>query len=206
MLIKYLPEALVILEAKYEEVEGQRALNRIADPLYTVSDLAYDKKSLKIFAEVTGDIDLFKSNNFRKYTKVHKIPNRGNIVYLTDDKYRKPKEKEDIYKLRARKIIDEEVGDIYDLVTDLSKRLVMAERLLLFMVDELTQGGTTPKTKKKYGGMISDYKYMLESSGGVMDVADLEEPSALFHKLFQRTMQITNIVDKEYLNKKEVKV
>lgn len=206
MLIKYTENLILDIDVttdiiEVEDQETEITAERITES-YTVSDIAVDKSTNSYYALVEGNLQLFKDNNLNLYLLVDDIPVSSTIMYFVDEKYGTPSSTSDFFKHKARERINSDVGDIYDIVTDLSKRIVIIERLGVFLANELIEGDLAPSTHQTYGTFINSYYQNLTAAGGVTDLADLEDPMELFTKLFSRTMEITNIVKEEYINKK----
>ena len=202
MLISYMPTELIHSNPVYQNVTGSEAPIKISKPIYKVDDVAYDKVTLRVWSKVTGDIASFQSSNFGKYRAENSVKQSGDIEYFVKPEYSNPITDDDIYKLRARAIINSEVGDIYDLLTDVSKRLVMTERLVVFLSTELLNSGHIPLTQARYSNMLQGYNQLLAMTNGVMDVSDLHDPMDLFMRLSAKGRKITSIVNDEYLSKK----
>ena len=108
-----------------------------------------------------------------------------------------------IYKLNARFIIESEVGDIYDLLADVSKRLALTERLTMRVAGQLL--GVYPwddDTKTRYEQYIQWYLNMIYT-GEYVDRADLENEADLIATLLDRSARISGIVKAEYFDNKK---
>jgi len=108
-----------------------------------------------------------------------------------------------INKLRARFLIDEQVGDVYDLVADLSKQINILTGLVVRMYSHLELGINYPEQiKQNYDSFVNMYRTMVDN-GEYKDRADLEDAGELVTKLMERNMVIAEIVKTEYLDKKK---
>lgn len=199
MLIKYKEPLILDIDTtivdEYNLVPGRELL-------YTVNDVALDRLTGFYYAKVEGDVSVFKLNN----QLVHEVTNvpvdvNGNIMYFTNEKYGVPHTAAEHFKLKAREMVDNDIGDIYDLISDISKRLTMNERLNIFLVNELMGSGHIPNTAATYGGLVALYKQYLIQNGGSLETADLENPGELFVKLMDRSIAIKNIIKTEYKDK-----
>lgn len=108
-----------------------------------------------------------------------------------------------INKLKARYKIEAEVGDIHDLIADISKRVTLNERLLIRIAHEKFTG--VPMAQEYTAGytyLVTQYLAALDA-GYFRDRADLEDPLEMFGILMGRVSQIAQIVDEEYFQKKQ---
>lgn len=107
-----------------------------------------------------------------------------------------------IYKLNSRFRIEKEVGDSYDLIADLSKRIALLERMLLRLFLHVTGDYTM------IGEIVSRYSTyampIIEAAdaGYTVDRIDLEDETTMITTLEQRRQTIAQIVKEEYLDKK----
>ena len=114
-----------------------------------------------------------------------------------------PTNQNEIFKLNARKRIAEEVGDIYDLTADNYNRNILGERLLMIMAYELINNTQLlPITKQKYGPLVNTYIQVNEQIDK-LDTMDLKDPYQEFNKLTTRAKKMTDILQEEYLSKKQ---
>lgn len=105
-------------------------------------------------------------------------------------------------KYIARARIDKEVGDLPDLLADVSKRLALNERLLMRLLSELLPTlAADSYVKSAYGDMIAQYIAMVDD-GTIVDRVDYEDPNSLFSELTTKGKRIGNIVNEDYLSKK----
>ncbi len=204
MIIKYDPE-IIQFEDQADVAEGEE---KVDGSTFDIVVLASDEEYT--YSTIYGDFDNFhelnKDNGIdgtKGYEIIHKIPEVG-VNYLFDTKYGAPNDVNEAIKYKTRSRIKDEVGDIEDLIADLSKRLTYVERLGVTLANELMTPDDTivPDTKDVYYTMIQGYIAMHESTGGVSNIADLEDPVALFQKLFERSVALTHIVNDDYLTKK----
>jgi uncharacterized protein YeeX (DUF496 family) len=106
-----------------------------------------------------------------------------------------------ILKLKLRNKIYNNVGDLEDLISDLSKRLDLLERLVMRTFFYTLKGESVPQP------ILDAYLPMVESYISSVDKelivtrADLEDPNELFSKLIKRFTNISNLVKSEYLDK-----
>ena len=160
----------------------------------------------KVISKVNGNIQNFIDMNTDNYIIVDSIPlDQSFIIDIDKTLYTKIDNLDDVLKLKARERINDEVGDIYDLISDVSKRLSLVERLLMYTVRDLleTSSEKIPFIDEVYRSSIEEYLYFLSITGHNIDIADLEDQTLLFRKLIDRTMQIKDIVNEEYLTKKD---
>lgn len=106
-------------------------------------------------------------------------------------------------KIETRSQIHGQVGDIYDLVSDLSKRLGLLERITArtidFIYNDSSISSEIPQAfKDGYGVLLNDYLSYIDG-GTLRDRVDIEDNTELFTKLVDRNNTITNIVE-DYLN------
>ncbi len=204
MIIKYDPE-IIQFEDQTDTVEGEE---KIDNSTFNIVVLATDEEYT--YSTIYGNFDNFHELNkdngidgVKGYEIIHKIPEVG-VKYFFDTKYGIPNNVNEAIKYKTRSRIKDEVGDIEDLIADLSKRLTYVERLGVTLANELMmpEDSIVPNTKDIYHTMIQGYIAMHESTGGVSNIADLENPMALFQKLFERSVALTHIVNDDYLTKK----
>lgn len=97
-------------------------------------------------------------------------------------------------KLDIRKAIDEQVGDVYDLLADTNKRLGMLERFCMRLFAKLfANRAMDPVKEAEYIAMMMAYLDAVDA-GVAIDSADLEDNNLLFQKLMDRVTQIAGIV------------
>lgn len=105
-------------------------------------------------------------------------------------------------KAIARDRIGKEVGDIHDLLADVSKRLAMNERLLMRLTSDLLPAlATDSYIKTNYGDMINSYLTLVDN-GGIVDRVDYEDIREIFGDLVSKSNKIGKIVNEDYLQKK----
>lgn len=114
----------------------------------------------------------------------------------------KNKVKNWVYKLIARYRIEAEVGDIFDLHADLSKRVAVVERLamrhFLDYVNEYTMDANI-KTRYVY---VSKPQVANVDAGIAIDRSDLIDANVLIDDLSTKRGKIKDIVKEEYIDKK----
>ena len=196
MLIKYEPENISL---QYNDIDNAEDDQTQFIPTFTVEDIAID--DTYCYSKVFGSIDDFISMN-DQFEEVQSIPD--GVTYLADKSFGTPSDINTFFKIRTRERINSEVGDIWDLIADMSKRITMSERLITLLSLEIieNQPDLIPKTKTKYEDLLQQYRAILINSEE-MDIADLEDPIELFAKLLDRSIKITNIVKEDYINFKE---
>lgn len=128
-----------------------------------------------------------------------KVPNRRRYKKVT--KQKQVPDYIEIKKAKIRKRIDEEVGDVYDLLADTSKRLAMLERLTMFVLhDYLNNVPLSDERNSLYSYLVQQYIDSIESFT-VKNRVDLENPEELFNKLAQRSNRIADIfIEENYLS------
>jgi len=202
MIIKYDPEEIVLVQPPIINEGEENTV--IFNPDYSIDDLGYYEDGSGL-AKVFGDLAQFKlANAGIQYEELTEFPRTGVEYYVDTRKAKRPSSADEIFKQKARDRIDSEVGDIYDIVTDVSNRLVMAERLLLLLTYELKNAtpDNLPIVTEKYGNMIDQY-ILVNTNTPQLDTVDLEDPSYMFNKLIERSMKITKIVNDEYITKRD---
>lgn len=106
-----------------------------------------------------------------------------------------------VLKLKLRPKIYREIGDINDMVADMSKRIDLLEKILLKTTFFLFQDTEIPQAMKDtYLPMITKYISDIENDT-IKAKEDLEDPQTLFDKLAARKSTIAKIVKSEYLDK-----
>lgn len=202
-LIRYNNEE-IIMETPTDTLEGD---DNIFIPSFEISNIAYNDDNMygvvygdfQIFHDLNKDID----NNAVNYTIINNLPKNG-IEYFANTKHGIPGNINEAIKYKTRSKIEHQVGDIYDLVADLSKRLTYSERLCIHMANELMNITDTPIpiVKSMYMPLVQAYLDLHNTNDNVSSMADLEDPYTLFQKLFTREVTLTTIVSEDYLTKK----
>jgi len=104
-------------------------------------------------------------------------------------------------KLELREKIYKDVGDIDDLIADMSKRIDLIERLVMRIFYFILNKQDVPQELlDAYLPMIANYITAVDS-GQVKMRADLEDPQEVFNSLAVRYTTITNLVKTEYFDK-----
>lgn len=115
----------------------------------------------------------------------------------------KDKVKKWIKKLKARNRIEMEVGDIYDLHSDLSKRVAIIERLAMrHFLDYINEYTLIPEMKAGYT-QITKPQIEAVDAGVVLDRADLLDTAEMISTLSQRRGKIKDIVNDEMISNNE---
>jgi hypothetical protein len=105
-------------------------------------------------------------------------------------------------KIQIRAQVGNDVGDHYDLISDLEKRIVRSERLLFALAGELfTSTVEISKTKLAWSKRVNDYLAAL-TDGTLTNVYDLYTAADIDTKLLDRGTEIKTIVE----DKTEVEV
>lgn len=106
-------------------------------------------------------------------------------------------------KMETRSQIHGQIGDIYDLVADLSKRVGMMERIVArtihFLYNSSSLSSEIPQEfKDNYGTFLDQYIYDVDNSN-YMDRIDIENIDSIYSELKTRYNIITDLVN-NYLN------
>ena len=210
MYIKYNPEEINLEVFNITLIDLNNPEFIKPKPTFNLTDVGHwNINSIdygKVISKVNGNIQNFIDMNTDNYIIVDSIPlDQSFIIDIDKTLYTKIDNLDDVLKLKARERINDEVGDIYDLISDVSKRLSLVERLLMYTVRDLleTSSEKIPFIDEVYRSSIEEYLYFLSITGHNIDMADLEDQTLLFRKLIDRTMQIKDIVNEEYLTKKD---
>ena len=210
MYIKYNPEEINLEVFNITLIDLNNPEFIKPKPTFNLTDIGYwNINSIdygKVISKVNGNIQNFIDMNTDNYIIVDSIPlDQSFIIDIDKTLYTKIDNLDDVLKLKARERINDEVGDIYDLISDVSKRLSLVERLLMYTLRDLleTSSEKIPFIDEVYRSSIEEYLYFLSITGHNIDTADLEDQTLLFRKLIDRTMQIKDIVNEEYLTKKD---
>lgn len=210
MYIKYNPEEINLEVFNITLIDLNNPEFIKPKPTFNLTDIGHwNINSIeygKVISKVNGNIQNFIDMNTDNYIIVDSIPlDQSFIIDIDKTLYTKIDNLDDVLKLKARERINDEVGDIYDLISDVSKRLSLVERLLMYTVRDLleTSSEKIPFIDEVYRSSIEEYLYFLSITGHNIDMADLEDQTLLFRKLIDRTMQIKDIVNEEYLTKKD---
>ena len=210
MYIKYNPEEINLEVFNITLIDLNNPEFIKPKPTFNLTDVGHwNINSIdygKVISKVNGNIQNFIDMNTDNYIIVDSIPlDQSFIIDIDKTLYTKIDNLDDVLKLKARERINDEVGDIYDLISDVSKRLSLVERLLMYTLRDLleTSSEKIPFIDEVYRSSIEEYLYFLSITGHNIDTADLEDQTLLFRKLIDRTMQIKDIVNEEYLTKKD---
>jgi len=108
-----------------------------------------------------------------------------------------------INKMRARLLIDAQVGDVYDLIADLSKKLGIVTGLLVRLYRHTLNNVAIPtEIKANYDSFTQQYAQAVDG-GTYLDRSDVETDLAgMIQKLMTRDTLLANLVKTEYLDKK----
>ena len=107
-----------------------------------------------------------------------------------------------IFKLNARNRIEAEIGDPLDLLSDISKRVSLLERLTIRLSNAVLTGVEMPEPFKTGYTQLCESYIQAVNYGIFKDRTDLEDPQDIFQTLMRRYTQISNIVEEEYFSKK----
>jgi hypothetical protein len=107
-----------------------------------------------------------------------------------------------LFKLRARYVIELEVGDISDLNADNNKQINVITGMLVRMYRKLISNVEIPPAIKSNYDTFTEMYGQAVDSGQYKDRTDLENPQELIMKLMERNAIIANIVNTEYFSKK----
>ena len=106
-------------------------------------------------------------------------------------------------KLETRSQIHGQVGDIYDLLADLNKRVGMMERIMArtlhFIYNSSSISSEIPQEFKDNYGVFLDQYVTDVDNGDYIDRVDIEDLNSLYTELKTRYNTITTLVQ-EYLN------
>ena len=144
---------------------------------------------------------------FLDVIKVRKFPDdmdNDELRYLTvAEKVLKKAAEKVLKKLQTRSKISGEVGDVYDLIADLSQRVALVERLAASTANFLYTTSSikdefSQEYKDLYGALANRYITKVED-GTDKDRIDLDTYSNTVEKLIAKNNKITEIVT-EYVN------
>ena len=108
-----------------------------------------------------------------------------------------------LLKMDVRKNIENNVGDLADLVADLSKRIDLVERMAVRMAYYVYQGLSVPtELRDAYLPLIQDAVTRWDE-GTLIARNDIEDPADIQAKLVVRSNKITEIIRDDYLAKLE---
>lgn len=105
-----------------------------------------------------------------------------------------------VKKLKARHRIEAEVGDIYDLHADLSKRVAIIERLAMrHYLDYVNEYTMVQQYKDAYTQIVKPQIEAIDG-GAILDRADLLDTSEMITELSTRRGKIKDIVKEETID------
>lgn len=101
-------------------------------------------------------------------------------------------------KLNIRASVESEVGDIYDLIADMSKQISLLEKVVYESINDLfTSDVVSQSVKDKYSSMVSSNVTNINDVNK-KDTSDLETASNIISKTATRKNTIYNIKKTEY--------
>lgn len=107
-----------------------------------------------------------------------------------------------IYKLNARNEIETQIGDDKDIISDVSKRLALLERLVMRLANERFSGVPLEEPfASGYAQLAASYVQAVDNDI-FKDRVDYENNIDVFTNLMQKFNKIGEIVNEEYLSKK----
>ena len=110
---------------------------------------------------------------------------------------------ERVLKEVARERIALEIGDDRDIIADVSKRVGLLERMVMWCFNDLmTEGSIQPAEIESYLPFIQQYLGAV-NLGVLVDRVDLEDKPELMARLTGRFCEIASIVQGSYLSKLE---
>jgi len=170
------------------------------ETLYTVDKVGQYEITLDYYYNVEGDLEAFETNN---PTAIKATLPVSDMNFATEKKLRAWAEYNDFLKLKTRERIDNEVGDIYDLIADIDKRLWMNERLLMRLANDILNEYNIQDNPRLmwYKDMLWQYIYMVDN-WLIVGRNDLEDLATMFEELINKTNITSSIVKEEYLDKK----
>ena len=119
----------------------------------------------------------------------------------TEEQEKQAKAEKLMRKLKVRFIISSSVGDLHDLVADISKRVDILERLLMITLQDLINNKQVTSFDKTKIDMVNNYLSDV-SARNVKTRVDIENIDSLFSKLGKRVTSITEIITNHYLQQK----
>jgi len=148
-------------------------------------------------------IDDETAEGFQLLNATHILEDIDSARPLTNEELSKQrKAKLLIEKLNLRTQISAQIGDLADLVADLTKRVEFLERLLVRIMYYYLRNEDVPDSiKTQYLPFITEYLNLVDN-GKFKTRFDIEQPQQLFDKLITRYTKLTNLVE-QYLQKKE---
>lgn len=112
----------------------------------------------------------------------------------------KDKVKKWVKKLKARNRIEVEVGDIYDLHADLSKRVAIIERLAMrHFLDYISEYTMIQAYKDAYSAIVKPQIQAVDA-GTILDRSDLLDTSEMITELSTRRGKIKDIIKEEMID------
>lgn len=153
-----------------------------------------------LIGEIKGNIEEFKNSGIN-YVENPNPTAEYNMQYLNNE-WEVLADENELYKTHSRKLIEYNLGDIFDLMADVSKRLGMLERVVLRDINERYNNNLIPvELKNDYKNLANNYVLAIDG-GFAKDRADLEDSEELYNRLINRFTLITNILQTNYFNKK----
>ncbi len=101
-------------------------------------------------------------------------------------------------KFSIRASVESEVGDVYDLISDMSKQISLLEKVVYETVNDLyTSDAVSQTVKDKYSAMVTSNVTNINDDTK-NDTTDLEDTSDIIDKTAIRKNQVYNIKKTEY--------
>jgi len=120
---------------------------------------------------------------------------------LTEEELAKQEKAERLLaKLRFRNSVESNIGDIPDIIADLSKRLEIIERLVFKVCYYLLQDQSIDQSvKDQFLSIVTSYVDAVDN-GTLKTRVDLEDLNELYNRVYERVNTLTNLLETEYLS------
>jgi hypothetical protein len=147
------------------------------------------------------DEDTYKGLDYYNTTQITEDSTNGDIILrdLTEEELTlKNIAIKTLKKLDIRSSIESDVGDIYDIVADLSKQINILEKIVYESLNELFKTDIIPQSiKDKYLSLLT-LNVTNINDDNIKDITDLENKTDIISKITNRKNIIYNIKKEKY--------
>lgn len=186
---KYNENNILISTVNFYAVPIAQNVYNSQDRIYTLTE---NRKNLFSELSETALIEFLELNlQYEEITDITK-PYRQ----LLASKYKTFLSLEEIKKTYTRQKIEEDVGDDKDLIDDLSKRIALLERYVIFTLPFLIKGEAIPSfVNIEFTPMIETLQNKFLNKE-IVDIIDIENSNDIMNNLMEKRTKITDIIKK----------
>ena len=164
----------------------------------TDKDILWD---IREYYPMVVDEDTYNGLQYHGVTQVAEDSTSGEIVMrdLNEEELAlQATADQTLKKLNIRASVESEVGDVYDLIADMSKQISLLEKVVYESLNDLFTSDVVSQTiKDKYSSMVTSNVTNINDDDK-KDTSDLETESDIISKTATRKNTIYNIKKTEY--------